>query len=87
MSELSNDRSGGQSRFVTTAEVADFYRTSPETVRYWRHIGYGPVGRKVGRRVLYERREVEAFWDTLKDASPAPAPGGTTPPGRASASK
>ncbi len=47
---------------MTTAEVADYFRTSPETVRYWRHTGYGPRGRKVGRKVLYERADVEAFW-------------------------
>ena len=52
-------------QLLTTNEVAELYRTSPGTVRYWRHIGYGPKGRKVGRRVLYERSEVEAFWNDL----------------------
>lgn len=51
---------------MTTNEVAAFFRTSPETVRYWRHTGYGPVGRKVGRKVLYERADVQAFWETLR---------------------
>jgi len=46
---------------LTTNELAELYRTSPATVRYWRHIGYGPKGRKVGRRVLYEHSEVESF--------------------------
>lgn len=50
---------------MTTEEVALHFRTSQDTVRYWRHIGYGPRGRKVGRRVLYERSEVEAFWQSL----------------------
>ncbi len=53
-------------RLLTTNEVADLYRTSPATVRYWRHIGYGPIGRKVGRRVLYERSELESFWEALR---------------------
>ncbi len=52
-------------RYLTTSDLAELFRTSPETVRYWRHIGYGPKGRKVGRRVLYERSEVEAFWERL----------------------
>jgi len=52
-------------QLLTTNEVAELYRTSPATVRYWRHIGYGPKGRKVGRRVLYERSEVESFWNDL----------------------
>ena len=29
-------------RLLTTEEVADRFRTSPATVRYWRHIGIGP---------------------------------------------
>lgn len=45
----------------TLPEVADRYRTSPATVRYWRHIGYGPKGVRVGARVLYPRSEIEAF--------------------------
>jgi len=53
-------------RYLTTSDLAELFRTSPETVRYWRHIGYGPKGRKVGRRVLYERSEVESFWEALR---------------------
>lgn len=59
-------------RFLTTAEVAEIYRTSPETVRYWRHINYGPKGRKVGRRVLYESVEVERFWQGLAQTDSHP---------------
>lgn len=46
---------------LTTAEVADLVRTSPETCRYWRHVGKGPRSFKVGRRVLYRREDVEAW--------------------------
>jgi DNA-binding transcriptional MerR regulator len=45
------------SLYLTTQEIADMYRTSPETVRYWRHTGYGPPSFKVGRRVLYEAEQ------------------------------
>jgi len=56
-------------KWLTTVEVAEHYRTSPATVRYWRHIGYGPKGVKVGRRVLYDAVEVESWLATLaKDA-------------------
>jgi DNA-binding transcriptional MerR regulator len=48
--------------YLTTDEVAQLYRTSPGTVRYWRHIGYGPKGVKVGRRVLYAESDIRA-WD------------------------
>lgn len=47
--------------YLTTAEVAARYRTAPGTVRYWRHIGYGPKGVRVGRRVLYAESEVRRF--------------------------
>lgn len=47
--------------YLTTEEVADHFRTSPATVRYWRHIGRGPHSTKFGRRVLYLRSDVEAW--------------------------
>lgn len=49
------------SRFLTTFELADLLRTSPSTVRYWRTTGYGPAGRRIGRRVLYDREDVESW--------------------------
>lgn len=49
------------SKYLTTQEVAETLRTSPETVRYWRHVGQGPKSFKVGRRVLYAVEDVEAF--------------------------
>lgn len=49
------------SQYLTTAELATMLRTSPETCRYWRHVGKGPTSFKVGRRVLYAREDVEAF--------------------------
>lgn len=51
--------------FLTTADLADRLRTSPSTVRYWRHVGYGPPGLKVGRRVLYAAQDVEAWLRAL----------------------
>lgn len=56
---------------MVTEEVAQLLRTTPATVRYWRHTGYGPQGRRVGRRVLYKASEVEAFWDTLSADRPS----------------
>jgi excisionase family DNA binding protein len=47
--------------YLTTEELADKLRTSPETVRYWRHEQKGPRSFKVGRRVLYAREDVERF--------------------------
>jgi hypothetical protein len=36
-------------------------RTTPETCRWWRHVGRGPKSFRVGKRVLYAREDVEAF--------------------------
>lgn len=56
--------------YMTTAEVAQLARTSPETVRYWRHVGRGPGGHfRVGRRVLYDRAIVEGWLRALCDAA------------------
>ena len=50
--------------YMTTQEVAELLRTHAESVRYWRHIGKGPRSFKIGRRVLYDRRDVENWIDT-----------------------
>jgi excisionase family DNA binding protein len=52
--------------YLTTKEVAETFRTSPETVRYWRHIGKGPASFKVGRAVLYELADVMQYIEDAK---------------------
>lgn len=64
-----------ESEYLTLPEVAEHYRTGEGTVRYWRHIGYGPKGVKLGTRVLYPRAEIRRFDAALAaaaDASPRP---------------
>lgn len=56
--------------YMITVEVAELARTSAETVRYWRHVGKGPKSFKVGRRVLYDRADVEAWLDAAKAGEP-----------------
>lgn len=56
-------------RYLTTAEVAELCRTSPDTCRYWRHVGKGPRSFKVGRRVLYAEADVQAWLRSLRDAA------------------
>ncbi|MGJ6961147.1 helix-turn-helix transcriptional regulator [Streptosporangium sp. G11] len=53
--------------FSTTAEVAARYRTSPSTVRYWRHAGIGPHGVKIGTKVLYRESEL-IRWELAREA-------------------
>lgn len=52
--------------WLTVAQLAVRYHKTPATIRYWRHIGYGPKGVKVGTTVLYPRENVQAFDDELK---------------------
>jgi hypothetical protein len=52
--------------FMTTAEVAELCRTSPESVRWWRHVGTGPKSFRVGRRVLYDTKEVRGWLEQLQ---------------------
>lgn len=47
---------------MTTAEVADYLKTPPATLRFWRHKGTGPKGFRLGgRRVMYRRQDVDAW--------------------------
>jgi hypothetical protein len=54
--------------WLTTGEVGERYRVPPETIRYWRHISYGPRGVKIGRHVLYALDEVER-WEQAERAT------------------
>ena len=53
-------------KYLTTEEVALLCRTSPSTVRFWRHQGKGPASFRVGRRVLYEAGVVETWLQQLQ---------------------
>jgi len=55
--------------YLTTQEVAALCRTSPDTVRYWRHVGKGPASFKVGRRVLYDVSVVQSWLTELQTGS------------------
>ncbi|WP_029433826.1 AlpA family transcriptional regulator [Blastococcus sp. URHD0036] len=46
---------------MTLAETAAYLRTPVATVRYWRHLGIGPAGFRLGRRVIYRRAEVDRW--------------------------
>jgi DNA-binding transcriptional MerR regulator len=46
---------------LTLEEAAALMRQPAATLRYWRHIGTGPASAKLGRRVVYRRRDVEVW--------------------------
>lgn len=58
-------KSADETVWLTSAEVALRFRTKPGTVRYWRHIGFGPAFVKHGRRVLYSAAEIDRYDEQL----------------------
>ncbi len=46
---------------LTLAEVAAVLRTPVATLRYWRHLGVGPDGFRLGRRVVYRREDINRW--------------------------
>lgn len=48
---------------MTLKEVAALVRVPEATLRYWRHLGTGPRGFRIGRSVRYWRNEVVHWLD------------------------
>src|SRR3982751_3586797 len=53
---------------LTLHEAATFLRTPVATLRYWRHLGVGPAGFRLGRRVIYRRGDVDRWLSERQDA-------------------
>ena len=49
------------SRHLIKGELAARLRKSPSTIRYYRHVGFGPPGVRIGRHVLYDEAIVDAW--------------------------
>lgn len=47
-------------------DVADYLGVPVATVYQWRHKGYGPSSRRVGRHLRYRPDEVEAWFSNLE---------------------
>jgi predicted DNA-binding transcriptional regulator AlpA len=47
--------------FLTLDDLCAVIGTPVATLRHWRQTGYGPRSAKIGRRVLYRRRDVESW--------------------------
>lgn len=52
---------GPKGASMMLAEVAEYLRVPVATLRYWRAVGKGPRSRLVGRRVRYERADVDEW--------------------------
>jgi DNA-binding transcriptional MerR regulator len=55
--------------YYTSEELAERFRTRLSTIRYWRQIGTGPAGTRIGRRVLYAADDVAA-WEATRRHPP-----------------
>jgi excisionase family DNA binding protein len=62
-----------QRDLLTITEAAELLRAPVATLRYWRHLGTGPLSFRLGRRVLYRRDDLHAWIDAQHDRA------GTTP--------
>lgn len=49
------------SPYLTKEELAAYYRVPVRTVEYWRELGSGPHGVRVGKYVLYHRDEIARY--------------------------
>lgn len=52
---------------LSMQEVADLVRVPVATLRYWRHLGTGPRGFRVGRSVRYWHNEVVHWLEEQSD--------------------
>ena len=66
MLHVDDFRSGND--LMTLAETAAYLRTPVATLRYWRHLGLGPAGFRLGRRVIYRRGDVDRWLSEREDA-------------------
>ncbi len=51
---------------MTLVETAANLRTPVATLRYWRHLGEGSVDFRLGRRVVFKRADVDAWFDARR---------------------
>ena len=56
------------STLLTLDEAAAVLRTPVATLRYWRHLGVGPAGFRLGRRVMYRRDDLDEWVTAQRDA-------------------
>jgi Helix-turn-helix domain len=62
---------------LTTKELADFIRVPVKTIYDWNYRGVGPKSKRIGKRRLYERRDVCEWYEQWPDGfSPFCGPNG-----------
>ena len=56
-------------KLISEHHLAAELEISVWTLRKWRQRGYGPTPKKLGKRVMYVRTEVNAFLASVTGAS------------------
>ncbi len=64
-----SDITKSQNHFLTTEEAANYLRLSPRTLEKMRVTGEGPPFRKLGRRVLYVKSDLDAWAEAQRRKS------------------
>jgi hypothetical protein len=59
------------SDLLTLPEAAALLRSPIATLRYWRHLGIGPDGFRLGRRVMYRREDLNRWVAEQRQAESA----------------
>jgi hypothetical protein len=59
------------SDLMTVDGAASYLRTPVATLRYWRHLGIGPDGFRIGRRVVYRRADLDRWISEQQEAQSA----------------
>lgn len=54
-------------RLLTVNDLADFLGVPITTLYQWRTRKYGPKGKRVGRYVRYQEKDVLAWLDTMDE--------------------
>jgi hypothetical protein len=55
--------------YMTTSEVAEQIRTPESSLRYWRMVGKGPRCLRIGKRILYDVDDLNAWLRRLHDGA------------------
>lgn len=50
-------------RILDVKEAAEFLKLSPDTLRWMRHVGTGPMSFKIGRKIAYRESDIQAYVD------------------------
>lgn len=58
---------GTRRQLMKTKGLAEYTGIPVQTIYQWSVKGYGPKGMRVGRHVLYDVADVDAWLDALKE--------------------